>query len=285
MKEKLISLKVRIFGTVRILFRNLIKNLLSDPEYIIIGAQKCGTTSLFRYLRKHPCVAAAYNKEIHFFDKNYQKGLNWYKANFPTKLNLNVFKFKCSSRKRISGDATPYYLFHPYASNRIKESFPNVKLIVLLRDPIRRAYSHYYHEKHKNRENLSFKEAVEKERSRISPEIRKMKLDHSYISFNHQHFSYISSSIYVDQLKKWFKLFPRDQFLIIKTEDFLERTEDEYNRILEFLQLPAYQLKDYRKYLKQTYKPIDKNIEKELREFFDPYNQELYELTGIDFGW
>lgn len=126
------------------------------PDFIIIGAQKCGTTSLFNYLSKHPDVSLPEEKEIHFFDKFYNKGINWYKKNF---LNDGM----------LTGEATPYYIYHPHVTVRISSCCPNAKLIVMLRNPIDRAYSNFSMEKQRNNEPLAtFEEAIAAEPKRIN---------------------------------------------------------------------------------------------------------------------
>src|SRR5438552_2173012 len=97
---------------------------MGKPQFIIIGAQRCGTTSLYNYLIKHADVMPAATKEIHFFDLNYRKGIDWYYSQFPDHYH-----------GRITGEASPYYLFHPHVAGRIKAALPGVKLIVLLRNP------------------------------------------------------------------------------------------------------------------------------------------------------
>ncbi|MEJ2557594.1 MAG: sulfotransferase domain-containing protein, partial [Anaerolineae bacterium] len=115
------------------------------PDFLIIGAQKCGTDSLFRYLGGHPCIKLASSKEAHYFDLKFDKGINWYRSHFP----LIPYKYSVKRLRKqdlITGEATPYYLFHPHAPGRAAAIVPHVKLIVLLRNPADRAYSHYNHE-------------------------------------------------------------------------------------------------------------------------------------------
>src|SRR5687768_14227353 len=102
------------------------------PDFLIIGAQKCVTTYLYRTLVEHPLVLPALRKEVHFFDNGYRRGLAWYRGYFPVRAGAD-----------ISGEASPYYFFHPHAPRRIKECVPGVKLILLLRHPVMRAYSHF----------------------------------------------------------------------------------------------------------------------------------------------
>jgi hypothetical protein len=114
------------------------------PNYLIIGAQKAGTSSLFNYLSMHPQVKNSYKKEVHYFDKNYDKPINWYKQYFPFKFGVND--------KTMIGEATPNYLYHPFVAGRIKKTIPDVKMIVLLRNPVERVISQYFQAVRKNNE-------------------------------------------------------------------------------------------------------------------------------------
>ena len=114
------------------------------PDFIIIGAQKSGTTSLYRFIVKHPAIAPATKKEVHYFSIWYKFGELWYRSHFPTNLSRYNF-YKRTNQKLLSGEASPVYLFYPVVPGRMKELLPDVKLIVILRNPVDRAYSHYHH--------------------------------------------------------------------------------------------------------------------------------------------
>ena len=112
------------------------------PDFIIVGGQRCGTTSVYNNLISNPDVTPATKKEIHFFSDNYHKGLTWYQNQFKKSL--------------CTGEATPYYIFHPHSLRRISNDIPNVRIIILLRNPVDRAYSHYWLEVRLKNEHLSF---------------------------------------------------------------------------------------------------------------------------------
>ena len=101
------------------------------PDFLIIGAQKCGTSSMFAYLNQHPQMKLPDVKEIHFFDLNYSNGLDWYTSHFPP---------ASLSHRMVTGEASPYYLFHPHVPERVRLHCPDVKLVVMLRNPVDRAY-------------------------------------------------------------------------------------------------------------------------------------------------
>ena len=250
------------------------------PDFLIIGAEKCGTTSLFQYIIEHPDVYSGRGKEIYFFDKQYFKGIHWYKLFFPVKTK-NIFQ----KNTMISGEATPRCLNHPLAPKRIKKIMPNVKLIVLLRNPIDRAYSHYQMEHAYGRDKLSFEESIRIENNRIQGEFQKMEEDGTYYSPKFYWYSHLTSGIYWEQLERWFKYFPRKQFLIIQSEELFEKPSEVYNQALEFLGLHSHELKEYKKFRSREYEGIEKKEKQELEDFFRPHNEKLYQMLGKKFSW
>ena len=126
------------------------------PDFLGIGAQKAGTTYLYSLLSEHPQVFLSSPKELHFFSLHYQKGLAWYQD-----------QFKFAATDKCCGEITPYYMFHPLASKRIRKHLPNVKLIVLLRDPVERALSQFFHSRRLGLEPLCFKDAFALEAQRL----------------------------------------------------------------------------------------------------------------------
>lgn len=252
-----------------------------QPDFIIIGAQKCGTTSLYQYLIQHPQIVPAAQKEVHFFDLNFDKGVDWYKAQFP------AFDKCVSQGNSITGEASPYYIFHPLVPQRVYQLFPQVKLIVLLRNPVARTISHYYHEVRLGYEHLSLSDAIAQESIRLQGEIEKMHQSETYYSFNHQHYTYLSRGIYIDQLIPWMNLFPKEQFFILKSQDLYTKPNIIFEQVLEFLNLPKYQLSEYGKYnaSDSPYPQIGKEIYDRLTAYFLPHNRRLEEFLGINFEW
>ncbi len=249
---------------------------ISPPHFIIIGVQKGGTNSLYNYLCQHPKILAATQKEIHFFTLNYDKGLEWYQTQFPANADGQQF---------LSGEGSPYYLFHPLVPQRLYEAFPETKLIVLLRDPVDRAISHYYWEVRIGCEPLSLEEAIAQEPQRLQGETEKILADGTYFSFNHQHYSYLARGIYVDQLQHWMKFFPKEQFLILKSEDLYSNSAEIVNQVCDFLKVPHHQLSSYETYNANSYPKVDANIRNQLKAYFQPFNQRLYDLINQDLGW
>jgi len=181
---------------------------ITAPQFIILGVQKGGTNSLYHYLCQHPQIVAATKKEIHFFSLNYAQGLDWYKSQFSP---------EADGKYLLTGEGSPYYLFHPLVPQRLYESFPETRLIVLLRNPVDRAISHYYWQVKLGYESLSLEDAIHTEPQRLAGELEKISENPTYYSFHHQHYSYLSRGMYAEQLQRWMKLFPLKQFLIIRS--------------------------------------------------------------------
>src|SRR5438067_227401 len=131
------------------------------PDFLIIGTQRGGTTSLYHYLKTHPCVESATTSDTHFFDKKFSKGLGWYRGHFPTWMEKYYAQMR--GQRFVTGEASSSYLFHPHVPKRVVQVLPHVKLIVLLRNPVDRAYSQYYHAIELGHETLSFEEAIASE--------------------------------------------------------------------------------------------------------------------------
>ena len=264
-----------------------ISSLKMVPSFIIIGAQRCGTTSLFKYLSEHPFIKTPLYKEIHFFDNYngaYNLGFKWYRGHFPTN-NSGILQKDNDRARVLTGEATPYYMFHPLCPNRIKGALPDVKIIAILRNPVDRAYSHYQHSVRLGYESLSFEQATEKEPFRLEGEKEKMIADLNYYSFEHNLHSYLSRGIYIEQLKMWEELFPKEQMLVLRTEDLFYDLTTVYNRVLTFLQLPEHHLKQQAQYNVGDYGPMPHALRKRLVKFFEPHNQELYKYLSWDLKW
>jgi sulfotransferase family protein len=255
------------------------------PDYLIIGAQRAGTTSLHRYLVQHPGVRTMLRtKGVHFFDTAYGRGLSWYAARFPTK----AYAWYVARRHGLAlrtGEASPYYLFHPHVPGRVAEHLPQVKLIALLRDPVQRAYSHYQHEVARGFETLSFEEAIEAEPARLAAETERMAADPLYNSFEHQHHSYMARGRYAEQLDRWRSRFPDEQLLVLTSERFFADPEGTFARVLDFLGLPAFTPDAFEAHNAYDYRQMGAEVRARLVEHYREPNRRLYEQLGDDLGW
>ena len=263
------------------------------PDFLIVGAQKSGTTTLLQGLNLHPEVFCV--PEVHFFCDRYQLGLEWYAE-----------KLAAGSAKRLLGEKCPHYLSHAEAPARIAETVPGVKLIVILRDPVRRAYAHYWHHRRRRQEGLTFAEALAAEDNRVAQ--------------GDDNAAYLGRSRYLPQLQRLCLYHPRDSLQVILFEEFLEKPTYMLNEVCSFLDVPAFNrdvelpranayrqqrpewlgnvMSRYRLWNRMpswvalrlwnamthepAYEPIDPVLERELREELAPHNRALANWLNRD---
>jgi Sulfotransferase domain len=255
------------------------------PDYLIIGAQRAGTTSLHRYLVQHPGVRTTLRtKGVHYFDTGYGRGRSWYASRFPTRLTAWYVARRHGVALR-TGEASPYYLFHPLVPQRVAELLPQVKLIALLRDPVVRAYSHYQHEVARGFETLSFEEAIAAEPARLAGEVERMLAEPLHHSFAHQHHSYLARGRYHEQLATWRALFDDSQLLVLSSERFFAEPGRWFKQVLDFLELPAFTPDAFERHNAYDYRQMGGEVRERLVEHYREPNRRLYQSLGDDFGW
>jgi hypothetical protein len=259
------------------LFHRMTSPLRVLPDFVIVGTMKGGTTSMFQYLSQHPQINPPFRKEIKFFDIHFPKGLMWYRAHYPLWAKM--------SDGALTGEATPYYIFHPLAARRMAETLPDAKLIFMLRNPVDRAYSHYSHIHRVGREPLSFEDAIAAEPDRLAGEAEKIMADPNYSTFTHVHYSYLSRGRYVEQMPRWLDLFPRERILILPSEDLSAEPAATFQKVLEFLELKSWQPERFSIFKQGSYEQMPAATRQKLVDYFRPYNQQLYDLLGMKFDW
>ncbi|MBA2598421.1 MAG: sulfotransferase domain-containing protein [Chloroflexia bacterium] len=248
---------------------------LLAPDFVIIGAQRGGTTSLHTYLSAHPQIQTAPTKELHYFTDRFARGRDWYLGQFPRDLPAGT----------LTGEASPYALFHPLAPRRLHETAPEAKLIVLLRNPIDRAYSHYLLERARGDEPFDFSSALDAEAVRLAGEEAALMANPDYHSDPHKHFSYVARGDYASQLERWFALFPSRQLLILRSEDFYARTAGSLARVEAFLEIAPGTDVPYVAHNRSDGPALAPAMRDRLGEHFAPRNARLAELLGWDPGW
>ncbi len=264
------------YGLLKRNFRYISSPFRMLPKFIIIGAVRSGTTSLYYNICEHPNILPASYDEIGFFDVNYDLGLNWYKSMFPLKSENNF------SKKNITGEDTPFYFWREDAANRIKKILPHVKLIIILRNPIDRAFSNYHLGVRGGTENLSFDEAISIELEGLEKnEINKENL----IKLCDSSRSYIIKSLYYEQMKIWTRKFSKDNLFVTTTEEMSEKPEDVLRKIFEFLQVSPYKISNPQKRKAVKYSKMKYETRQKLVKFFKPHNKQFYELIGHEFKW
>lgn len=276
--RKLTPREARVAYRALLAARRLTSRLRRLPDFIVLGAQRAGTSSLYRWLIEHPQIRRALVKEIHFFDLNYDRGSGWYRAHFPR-------TDRGGRPITLTGEASPYYLFHPRVPERVASSLPPVKFIVLLRDPVVRAYSHYHHERSRGLEPLAFEEALSAEEDRLGREAERLEGDPHYRSHAHQRFSYLARGRYAEQLERWFAFHDRTRFCIIASEDLFSDPVGSLARVLDFLGVRPYTLDRFPRLGQRDYAPIAADMQRRLYEYFEPHNRSLAALLGSTLPW
>ncbi len=246
------------------------------PDFLVIGAQRAGSTSLFAQLCAHPAVVPPSHKEIHYFDLQSFRSLRWYRSHFPP---------AASARGRITGEASPYYLFHPAAPARVAAALPDVRLIALLRDPVARAYSHYQLSVRDGHEQLGFEEALRGEDDRLAGEEARLLTDRAYRSHAHRHQSYASRGLYAGQLRRWHERVSAERLLVVSSEELFADPRRTAATVLEFLGLDPAEVPELPVRNQRPYEPMSDAARSLLEARFEAPNRQLYEMLGRDLGW
>ncbi len=276
------KLKSYIPRDLKVIFRSLLPVLRKlttgkgpTPTLLIVGVQKAATTTVSQILKSHALICGSLVKEVHYFDLNYSKGPNWY-CRF----------FRNSKFCKISFEATPYYFYHPLVPGRVHDTNPDMKLIVILRDPVDRAYSHYQMERRRKREPLpKFEQAIAAESSRIDGDTQLLADGSINTSKAHQMYSYLARGEYEAQFQRWFEYFPRDRFLVLEDTSLVNRPEEVCQQIADFLGVDNSFVVPRRKYMEGDYEPMSPDLRARLREYFQRKNPNLSKMIGTEFEW
>ena len=255
------------------------------PDFLIIGAAKCGTTTLFAYLEQSPHVAWSLRKETMFFSHTFHWGRNWYRAFFPLKSKRNAILRAGGGPVRV-GEGTPDYLFHPLVPRRVHETLPEAKLVTILRNPVDRAYSFYKHQIQRTQEPLSFEEAIAQEEARLAGERERMEQDPKYHSIARQNCSYLARGRYMEQIEGWLQFFPREQMLFLLMDDLIEDPGSTVRTMTDFLELPPIEVQvPKRAHQSVKIDPMSPEMRAQLVEYFRPHNAKLEEFLGRRLDW
>jgi hypothetical protein len=256
------------------------------PGFLLTGGQRCGTTSMYRALSAHPAVLKpVLHKGVHYFDTGYDHGLAWYRGHFPLRATARRVEQRTGVRP-LAFESAPYYLCHPLAAERIAGDLPGVRLIILLRDPVERAYSAHAHELARGFETEeSFERALELEEERLAGEVEKIIADPSYHSHSHQHYAYLDRGRYIDYLLRLEKLFGRDRLHVVDSHEFFATPEPVYDTVLEFLGLPQRGYPPFKRHNARQRSPLPDPLRKRLTDHFEPYDARLADWLGHPPSW
>lgn len=253
------------------------------PAFLVVGGKRCGSTSLYEYLIRHPQVAACrVKKGTHYFDVNFARGFGWYRSKFPVQPRFGPHR----SERRITGEASPYYMFHPLAPARIAAALPDVKLIAALRDPVERAWSHYRYSVARGFEDLSPGEALDREPERLAGEVERIEADPGYQSYAHRHHTYAARGHYADQIRALHERFGPERVLVLQSEALFAGPSTALQSAFRFLGLDETPvlggLPVYKAGRDQTMSPA---VRSRLEAYYAEPNERLYALPGVDFRW
>ena len=251
------------------------------PDFLVIGAKRCGTTSLYQHLPEHPCISKSPYDNMGFFNDNFHLGVNWYKSFFPTTFTRNKMKSKFGDF--LAFDVTTKYMEEESTANNVYQTKPNMKIIIILRNPVDRAYSQYHLSVRQTAERRSFEDVVEENMNRLNKESH----EHHKIKprFSAKEDNYLKKGLYALQLRYWLKIFPRENILIVSTEEFESNQQIIYNKIFEFLNISKFEVKNTKKMEKGNYTSMKSETRNLLLDYFRPHNHELFELINMEFNW
>ncbi|MEG4854945.1 sulfotransferase domain-containing protein [Microcoleus sp. B5-D4] len=257
-----------------------------QPDFLIPGFIKSGTSSLYNYLISHPQILPAVDKELHFFTDFFEQELDWYLAHFPP---------IPASMNYITGEATPIYINFPNLAKKIFHLFPDIKIIVLLRNPVERTISSYFHQHKASCGYKPIQDSIAETLQKIPNLLNKLPdfllLEPSILKKYRDDYihdallSLLINSLYIYYLKEWLTIFPKKQFLIVKSEDLFSNPSATMKQVYSFLNLPDYQMPEYHNVNPGSYPSIPAHLRHQLVEFFRPHNQKLEEYLGMKFNW
>lgn len=255
------------------------------PDFLIAGAQRAGTTSLYQYLSTHPAVVPPrLIKGAHYFDLHFAEDLDWYRAHFPTRRRLARVAAGLGCRA-VTGEGSPYYMFHPSIPDRIATTLPEVNVIVVLRDPVNRAWSQYQHEFARGYDQLSFEGALVAENERLEGEVPRLLRDPAYVSRSHVHHSYVGRGRYIEQIRRLHKALGADRVLVCEFGELKRDAQAVFNRVTDFLGLPKWQLAAPVAHNARSYQSMRPETKQWLARQFEEANQELFVALGVQWDW
>ncbi len=251
------------------------------PDFVVIGAAKAGTSSLFEYLCTHPSVARPWTKEVRYFAYHCERGVGWYRSHFPTQVELDGTAHAGVGRT-LTGEASPSYFSHPVVPERMAALLPDVRLVALLREPVARAVSAYHFEVRMGTETRPIERAFAEcfEQTRRIDALEEWDDPEGFRRFG----DYVGRGEYAPALARWLRCFDRSQLLIVES-DRLTRQGREFARVLDHVGLPAWQPSEFVEHNSGFYEPPPASVRHALAEHYRPYNAALWELLGEDWGW
>ncbi len=270
-------------------------SLRPPPDFIIAGAKRGGTTSAYFQLLEHPQIlplfpSARYlpkrrdGKGPHYFDTKYGLGERWYRGHFPSRMTRRAAARRLDGPV-LTGESSPYYLFHPLAAERAARTVPNAKILFWLRDPVVRTYSMWKLQCRNGEETLSFEDALAAEPERTAGEQERILADPGYVSYAHEFQTYRAQSEYPQALRRWFEHFPAEQIKVVASEDYYADAGAVLDEVFDFLGLPALPRAEAVKLNDAPRTPMSEDVRAGLQAYFAPQVAELESMLGRSFPW
>lgn len=261
------------------------------PDFLVVGTKRGGTTSLFNYLIQHPGILGLFprprgKKSTDYFFADREHSERWYRSHFHTETYRRLRRRRLGYRP-LGFEASPYYVWDPRIAARARATAPDLKAIVLLRDPAKRAWSHYQERVQNGVEPLTFQQALDAEDDRLAGELDRMRADPAYHSDAYDWYSYRTRGEYLPQIRTWHAAFPADQLLVLRSEDLYADTQATVDHVCGFLELPTFTLPTTQAF-NATWRTRDTAPEEAtalLRSHFGAPNAELEDYLGMPLGW
>lgn len=253
-----------------------------EPAFIVVGAQRSGTTTLYRLLSEHPAVVRpTVSKGTGYFEVNYRRGRRWYRGHFPLRITARLR----GGRHAVTFESSGYCLFHPLSAQRMARDLPNVKVVVMVREPVERAYSAHKHELARGFETEPFETALELEEDRTRGEVERMIADPDYESYSHRHHAYLARSRYSEQIARFVDALGADRVHIVDADAFFGDPQASFARLVDFLGLPPWQPGAVEQWNARPGSPLPDELRRRLEDYFEPYDRELAAQMGRTPSW
>jgi hypothetical protein len=265
------------------------------PDFLVAGGKRCGTTSLYFHLLAHPdnlpmfpsarhLPKARDGKGPHFFDQHFERGPAWYLSHFPSTFERDRHA-RATGQRPVTGEASPYSLYHPLAPTRARALFPDLKIIFMLRDPVQRTHSHWREQTRNGVETLGLRDAIAAEPSRVGEDELLLRTGEIARSYAHENQSYVGQSEYVIGLRRWLEHYPRDRVLVLFSEHYFVDPAAVVSEIYGFLGLRPVQVPSAARLNAAPPNPLPADMDQRLRAHFMPLNDELSALLDRRLPW